>query len=159
MQWWLTLWIGRSSFMPYHCIVSLRLGHTRWHVAATHWGEKSLLVYRLGDKESCATHCSTKSLCVLWGIVVKIFVSATEFCCGNKLHKFNLIWFCATCCGDKIQSRRQRFSQKFSSIHGVICRRDVMQQHVARVFWPVNEKLGSTLSHYPGSGCSIAGKH
>ena len=28
----------------------LRLGHTRWHVAATHQGEKSLLVYRLGNK-------------------------------------------------------------------------------------------------------------
>ena len=108
-----------------------------------------------GWATSCATHCSNKSLCVLWGIVVKIFVSATEFCCRNKLHKFNLIWFCATCCGDKIQSWRQRFSQKFSSIHGVICRRDVMLQHVARVFWPVNEKLGSTLSHYPGSGCSM----
>ena len=35
---------------PYHCIVSLRLGHTRWHVAATHQGKKSPLVYRLGDK-------------------------------------------------------------------------------------------------------------
>ena len=112
-----------------------------------------------GWATSCATHCSNKSLCVLWGIVVKIFVSATEFCCRTKLHKFNLIWFCATCCGDKIQSRRQRFSQKFSSIHGVICRRDVMQQHVARVFWPVDEKLGSTLSHYQGSGCSNVGEH
>ena len=58
-----------------------------------------------GQAANCMTHCSDKSLCVLWGIVVKIFVSTTEFCCGNKLYNFNLIWFCTTSCGDKIQSR------------------------------------------------------
>ena len=37
---------------------------------------------------------------------MKIFVSVTEFCRHNNSHVFNLICFCATRCGDKIQLTR-----------------------------------------------------
>ena len=51
-----------------------------------------------------------------------IFVSATEFCCCNMLQKIKsdniiLLW-------------RQRFSQKFSGTHEVICPCDVSRQLV-----------------------------
>ena len=45
-----------------------------------------------------------------------------RICRRNKSHRFSLIWIFATCCSDKILSRRQRFSQKFSSTHEAICR-------------------------------------
>ena len=60
-----------------------------------------------------ATHHSNKSLHVYWIIFVKIFVSETEFCRCNKLHKFSIIWFFTTGCSNKILFQRQRFSQKF----------------------------------------------
>ena len=72
-----------------------------------------------------ATHRSDKSLRVYWGNFVKIFVSSTEFCRCNNLHKFCQIWFFATCCCDKILLQRKRFSQNFSSTHEAICRCDV----------------------------------
>ena len=73
---------------------------------------------------------SNKLLCVNWRIFVKIFVSATEFYC-NKSHKFSLIRFCETCCGDKILLKRQRFSQKFSSTNKENCLCNVSKQCVA----------------------------
>ena len=90
--------------------------------------------YTLGDKlqqHVAATRCSDKSLRVYWRIFVKIFVAATEFCRHNKSHRFSLIWFFATCCRDKILSRRLRFSQKFSSTHEAICHCDVSSHLVA----------------------------
>ena len=74
--------------------------------------------------------CSDKLLCVNWRIFVKIFVSATEFYC-NKSHKFSLIRFCETCCGDKILLKRQRFSQKFSRTNKENCLCNVSKQCVA----------------------------
>ena len=85
---------------------------------------------------------------------VKIFVAATEFCRHNKSHRFSLIWFFCDLSQRQNLMQRQRFSQKFSSTHevicccevsphlvaatrrptcshGVICRRDVLQQLVA----------------------------
>ena len=76
------------------------------HVPATDRGEKSSLVYRLGNKCNAPSH-SNKSLCVYWRISAKIFVSATEFCCRKMLHKFNLTdsvrldAMTKFCCGDK----------------------------------------------------------
>ena len=71
------------------------------------------------------THCSNKSLHAYWIIFMKIFFSATEFCRRKKLHKFSLIMiFCNLLW-------RQRFLQKFSRTHKVICRCDVSLQHVA----------------------------
>ena len=62
---------------------------------------------------------------------MKIFVSATEFCRSNMLQKFKSNRICANCCGDKILLQRQIFSQKFSSTHEAICRRDMFVQLVA----------------------------
>ena len=67
--------------------------------------------------------------CVLENFV-KIFVATTEFCCHNK-SRFSLIWFLAPCCSNKILLQRQRFSQKFSSTHEVICRCDMSPHLVA----------------------------
>ena len=84
--------------------------------------------YTLGDKlyqHVATTHCSNKSLHAYWIIFMKIFFSATEFCRRKKLHKFSLIMiFCNLLW-------RQRFLQKFSCTHKVICRCDVSLQHVA----------------------------
>ena len=66
-----------------------------------------------------------------------MFVAATEFCCRNKSHRFSLIGFFATCCSDKIPLRRQRFSQRFSSTHGAICRCDVSPHRVAATCCPI----------------------
>ena len=44
-----------------------------------------------------ATRRSNKSLCVNWRILVKIFVSATEFCCSNVSQKIKSDRICATC--------------------------------------------------------------
>ena len=77
------------------------------------------------------TSCSEKSLRVYWRIFVKFFVAATEFCLRNKSHRFSLIWYFATCCGDKILLRSQSFLQKFSRTHEAICRCDVSPHRVA----------------------------
>ena len=68
-----------------------------------------------------ASRGSDKSLRVYGRVFVKIFVSATGFCSRNKAHKFCLIWFSVTCCGDKIMLQRRRFSQNSSSRHEAIC--------------------------------------
>ena len=60
------------------------------------------------------TRRSDKSLRVYWRILWK-FVSTTEFFHCNKSQKIKSDWICATCCGDKILLKRQRFSQKFST--------------------------------------------
>ena len=70
---------------------------------------------------NAATHHSDKSLRVYQRIFVKIFVSTAKFYCHNKLHKFCLIWFFATCRRDKSLLQRQRFSKKFSSIPKAAC--------------------------------------
>ena len=79
---------------------------------------------------------------------MKIFVSATEFCCSNmykkKSNPSDRIF--ATCCGDEILLQKHRFSHKFSGkrgdmspqrvaatsrptcTHAVICRRDFLLQ-------------------------------
>ena len=44
-----------------------------------------------------ATRRSNKSLCVNWRILVKIFVSATEFCRSNVSQKIKSDRICATC--------------------------------------------------------------
>ena len=75
-----------------------------------------------------ATHHSNKSLCVYWCIFVKLFVSATEFCHCNRSLKFSLSWFFAT----RVASKRQRFSQKFSSSYEAICHCDVLLQLFAQ---------------------------
>ena len=59
-----------------------------------------------------------------------------RICRRNKSHRFSLILFFATCCSDKILSRRQRFSQKFSSTHEAICRWDVSPHLVAATSSP-----------------------
>ena len=92
---------------------------------------RTISCWLLDAAKSCTTRRSDKSLRVYRWIHMQIFVSATEFCRRNKSHKFSLIWFCATCCCDKILLRRQRFSQKFSSTHEGICRCDLSSQHVA----------------------------
>ena len=76
-----------------------------------------------------ATHHSNKSLHVYWIIFVKIFVSETEFCPCNKLHKFSIIWFFTTGCGNKILFQRQTFSQKFRLQYTwMICHGNVLLQ-------------------------------
>ena len=92
---------------------------------------RAISCWLLVAAKSCTTLRSDKPLRVYRWIHMQIFVSATEFCRRNKSHKFSLIWFRATCCGDKILLRRQRFSQKFSSTHEGICRFDLSSQHVA----------------------------
>ena len=67
---------------------------------------------------------------------LKIFVSLTVFCRGNMLQKIKSDRICATCYGNKILLQRQRFSQKFSVTHEVICRCDVSLQHVAATSHP-----------------------
>ena len=62
---------------------------------------------------------------------MKTFVSATEFCRGDKSYKFCLICFFATCCCNKIMLQRRKFSQKFSITDEAICRCDVSLRHVA----------------------------
>ena len=64
-------------------------------------------------------------LWVYWRIFLKIFVSATDFCRGHMLQKIKSDRICATCYGNKILLWRQRFSQKFSGTHEVICHCDV----------------------------------
>ena len=112
----------------------------RWRVNTYTLGDMSLQHFAAinhtvctGRAISCVTRRSDKPLGAysVWWISVQIFVSATEFCRLNKSHKFSLIWFFATCCRDKIMSRRQRFSQKFSSTDRAICRSDVSSQRVA----------------------------
>ena len=99
----------------------LRLVHTRRQVAATCRGD---------------TLQRQIASCVVENFV-KILVAATEFCRSNKSHRFSLIWFFATCCSNKILSRRQRFSQKFSSTHEAICRcGDVLPHLVAATSHP-----------------------
>ena len=67
---------------------------------------------------------------------LKIFVSATEFCCSNMLQKIKSDRICATFYGDNILLQRQRFSQKFSRTHEAICRCNVSPQHVAATIRP-----------------------
>ena len=104
--WWLLILLTVLE------LISLRfVSQNRINQPATRYGHTS---------QRQITSCVPENFCE------KIFFSATEFCRGDKSHKFCLIWFfCApTCCGDKILLRRQRFSQKFSSTHGgEICRR------------------------------------
>ena len=117
--------------------------------------------YTLGDKlqqHVAATRCNDKSQRQIASCVLENFCEnlcrCNRICRPNKLHRFSLIWFFATCCSDKILLRRQKFSQKFSSTHeaiwrcnvsphlvaatshptcahGVICRCNVLQQLVA----------------------------
>ena len=87
--------------------------------------------YTQGDKlqpHVTATHHSNKSLCVYWCIFVKLFVTATEFCHCNRSLKFSLSWFFATC----VATKRQRFSQKFSSSYEAICCCDMLLQLLAQ---------------------------
>ena len=56
--------------------------------------------------------------------------------CGNMLQKIKSDRICATCYGNNILLQRQRFSQKFSVTHEVICRCDVSLQHVAATSHP-----------------------
>ena len=89
--------------------------------------------YTQGDKlqpHVTATHHSNKSLCVYWCIFVKLFVTATEFCHCNRSLKFSLSWFFATC----VATKRQRFSQKFSSSYEAICRCDMLLQLLANLY-------------------------
>ena len=90
-------------------------GHTGCYVTATCRGEKSLCVYRSGEKllKQAARQSQQQIALCEERIFVKIFASATEFYC-NKSHKFSLIRLCETCCPNKILLKRQRFSQKFS---------------------------------------------
>ena len=61
---------------------------------------------------------------------MKIFVSSTEFCRSNMSQKIKSDRICVTCYGNNIPLHRQRFSQKFSSTHKVICPCDVSLQRV-----------------------------
>ena len=76
------------------------------------------------------THCSDKSVCAYWRIFVKIFVSSKEFCRSNMSQKIKSDRICVTCYGNNIPLHRQRFSQKFSSTHKVICPCDVSLRRV-----------------------------
>ena len=123
-----------------------RSQRTRHYVAATCHSDKSLHVFRSGDKllQQVAWQSQWQILlCVQWRIFVKIFVSATEFCHRNKSNKFSLIWFCETSCRDKILLWRQRFSQKFSSTNKAICPCNVLLQlvtHRVPTLWHVLQK-------------------
>ena len=63
-------------------------GCTRWHLASARRCEKSLLVYRSGDKLR-----DTSQRQIKW-LPIKIFFPATEFCRRNKSQKLNLNWCC-----------------------------------------------------------------
>ena len=69
--------------------------HTRRQVAAT---------CRVNASQQEAPSCTQENFC-------ENFFSAKEFY-RHKSHKFRLIWFSATCCGNKILWQRQRFSKK-----------------------------------------------
>ena len=58
-------------------------------------------------------------------VVTGCFECTGEFCRSNMLQKIKSDRICATCYGDIILLRRQRFSQKFSGTHEVICRCDI----------------------------------
>ena len=64
---------------------------------------------------------------------MKISVSATEFLSPQQVAQIlsDLIFFFATCYYDKILLQKQRFPQKFSSTHEVICRCAVFPRHVS----------------------------
>ena len=94
-----------------------------------------------------ASRGSDKSLRVYGRVFVKIFVSATGFCSRNKAHKFCLIWFSVTCCGDKIMLQRRRFSQNSSSRHEAICTEHSVMQISCSIF-PFSTFF-SPLSFYP----------
>lgn len=86
---------------------------------------------------------------IYWRVFVKIFVSATGFCNRNKAHKFCLIWFSVTCCGDKIMLQRRRFSQNSSSRHEAILS-TVWCKFRARFFlYRLFSRLLSPLITYP----------
>ena len=110
--------------------IPLRSVHTKRQVAATRWGDTS--------QRQIAS-------CVLENFE-KMFVAATEFCRRNKSHRFSLIWFFATYCSDKVLSRRQRFSQKFSSTHEAICRCDVSPHLVAATSHPTCVQMGWSVA-------------
>ena len=84
-----------------------------------------------GPATSCSSTLRRHIASSVLGKFVKIFVSATEFCRRDKSHKFCPIWFFATCCCDKILLQRERLSQKLSSTHGAMCRRNMLLQLVA----------------------------
>ena len=98
------------------------------HIAATDH------IMRTAPRLVAASRGSDKSLRVYWRVFVKIFVSATGFCSRNKAHKFCLIWFSVTCCGDKIMLQRRRFSQNSSSRHEAICTEHSVMQISCSIF-------------------------
>ena len=67
---------------------------------------------------------------------MKIYVSATEFCSSNMSQTIKSDRICATFCGDKILSQRQRFSQKLTSTHEAICCRNMLLQLVTGPVYP-----------------------
>ena len=64
-----------------------------------------------------ATYRSDKSLHMSWRIFAKTFVSMLL----HKLQKIKSDWICVTCYSNKILLQWQRGSQKYTSIHNVIC--------------------------------------
>ena len=78
------------------------------------WG-KSLCVYWSGAKLH-ETLQRQIALRLYWRIFGEISVSATEFFCRHKSHKFSLIWFCVTCCKTKFCCR-DKTSHENSPVH------------------------------------------
>ena len=79
-----------------------------------------------GRAISCGTRYSDNSARV-YSVNQEIF--RENLCLRNKLHEFNLIWFCETHCSDKMLLRRQRFLQnsgvRAKRFVAPTCRRDV----------------------------------
>ena len=78
-----------------------------------------------------ATHHIDKSLCVYWRIIVKIFVSVTEFCRISMSEKIKSYRICLTCYGNKI------LLQHMKGFVTVMCHCNVILQWVA---WHVHMK-------------------
>ena len=72
-------------------------------------GYKQWLKVTLDDKLHQHVAATNRFVCTGENLV-KIFVSATEFCRSNMLQKIKSDRICVTCRGDKILLQRQKFS-------------------------------------------------
>ena len=86
-------------FWPLHFAWKYFLINSKWVV---------IKKWRIPEKEEKTASCVLENFC-------EIFVSSTEFCHRNYSHKLKLIWFCMTCCSDKVMLQRQFFENTCNS--------------------------------------------
>ena len=128
-----------------HCHASyrsLRSGHTRWKVAATHCVDRSLwLMYRLHDElqeHVAVTHQSDKSLCVYRRIFVTIFVSATSCKKHNQTESVQLFAATKFCCRDK--DFHKNYPVHAKRFIAAMCHCDMLYMSPS-VYWPLPVQL------------------